>query len=70
MTSQEKAKELVDKFLYANKGHFYQDCPLEDLEAAKECSLVAVNELCILAAFFDKKIVDYLEEVKQEIEKL
>ena len=74
MTAQEKAKELVDKFLYANKGHFYQDSPLEDLEAAKECALVAVDEIINSVVINNLIIAEnqfiYWEEVKQEIEKL
>ena len=74
MTPKEKAKELVDKFLYANKGHFYQDSPLEDLEAAKECALVAVDEI-IDAIFWHEfevpnKEVKFWFEVKKEIEKI
>jgi hypothetical protein len=77
MTPKEKAKQLCDAF--------YQKLPLEmyvtttdgDLsweynswKNAKECALIAVGELLILAGFYDKKVWDYLEEVKQEIEKL
>lgn len=80
MTPKEKAKELVDKFLYANKGHFYQECPLEDLEAAKECALVAVDEILKilptneyledLRKYIENRERVYYKEVKQEIEKI
>jgi hypothetical protein len=39
-------------------------------QTAKQCALIAIGELLILASFYDKKVWDYLEEVKQEVEKL
>jgi hypothetical protein len=38
MTSKEKAKELVDKMLYCYQGHI-------DKYTAKQCALIAVNEI-------------------------
>jgi hypothetical protein len=64
MTPAEKALELYNKYLPYVNDYSYPE------QGAKELCMIAVNELCILAAFFDKKIVDYLEEVKKEIEKL
>ena len=68
MTPKEKAEELVNKFLNANKGHFYQDSEIEDLEAAKECALIAADEL-MQKTFWDKSERRFWKEVKEEIEK-
>jgi len=84
MTSKEKAKELVDKF--------YQRFPLtmdvittrgdlsweyDNWEQAKQCALIAVDELIRIAPWgsdIDDEIEDdskeYYIEVKQQIEKL
>ncbi len=64
MTPKEKADELVTK---------YRRClpmNLTTMLDAKQCALIAIDELLILASFYDKKVWDYLEEVKQEIKKL
>jgi hypothetical protein len=73
MTPQEKAEELVNKYLAIQFGDF----PTTD---AKKCALIAVDEIikfmemddeyndCLY--FANSKWVQYLIEVKQEIEKL
>ena len=72
MTAKEKAIELIDKF-YSISSFF------SDLEDAKECALIAVDEIIELYEFHaisnpdDKRVMDtlnYFDEVKQEIEKL
>lgn len=84
MTTLQKAKELVNKFLNANAGHFYQDNEIEDLEAAKECAIIAVDEILNetkdtiwigSADSSERELIDtvydeYWKEVKIEIEKL
>lgn len=69
MTPKEKAKELVDKFIQINGNAFF----------AKECALVAVDEIYKLrmnhGQYLDYDLdkvnyYSYWEEVKQEIEKL
>jgi len=57
MTPQEKAKELLDKFI---------NVPLLDSYEAKQCALIAVDEIIPLVGRYS----DYWDEVKQEIEKL
>jgi hypothetical protein len=73
MIPQEKAEELVNKYLAIQFGDF----PTTD---AKKCALIAVDEIikfmemddeyndCLY--FANSKWVQYLIEVKQEIEKL
>ena len=72
MTPKEKAKELVEKY----------DSTLTYLESkskAKECALIAVDEMISVLPFTDKHkslneyaihLKRYLEKVKHEIEKL
>jgi len=74
MTPKEKAKDLFDKF-----------CSITGLfTEAKQCALIAVDEIIRVCPYFDLKIretedqlsafdfqfVSYWQEVKTEIEKL
>ncbi len=62
MTPKEKAKELVDKFINSNNMIFL-------IEGAKECALIAVDELIYETQFEVPNIRQrYWQEVKQEIE--
>jgi hypothetical protein len=85
MTPKEEAKELVDKIESRAMIH---DCFGSEYLVAKECALIAVDEMIKTAknvfehcwnhiswkAQYDivdmNKYLSYLEEVKQEIEKL
>ena len=76
MTTKEKALELVEKFQsgYVINGFSYQ--LQNDEEDAKQCALIAVDEIIkeysTLPHFGELYLenIEYLEEVKQEIEKL
>jgi hypothetical protein len=69
MIPQEKAKELLDKF---------SAVPLLDSYEAKQCALVAVDEILdelseivmVTSSKYIIKHINYYQEVKQEIEKL
>jgi hypothetical protein len=61
MTPQEKANELVDRF---DETLTY----LESKQKAKQCALIAVDELLLLITY--QPTIDYWNEVKHEIEKL
>ena len=80
-TEKEKATELVDKMYYARRYKDAEDyIPLEAWEHAQQCALIAVDEIILT---LNKDITDlnvvgnvlldlieYWQEVKQEIEKL
>ncbi len=82
MTSKEKANELIDKYINAEFNCKDCDMPFCDIGCtilstyeAKECALIAVDEILEALKVFDitynyilKR--DYWLEVKQEIEKL
>jgi hypothetical protein len=81
MTPKEKAKELVDKMYntpHCGIEHFpskhYCDCSEINFSQAKQCALVAVNEMLGLGAIVGSDLSDsfyiYWEEVKQEIKNL
>jgi|LauGreDrversion4_2_1035121.scaffolds.fasta_scaffold2733586_1 hypothetical protein len=77
MTPKEKADELVKKYMQTKcciltKFDSIPEiiCDQMTFQTAKQCALIAIGELLILASFYDKKVWDYLEEVKQEVEKL
>ena len=69
MTPQKKAKQLVDKF---------SNVPLLDSYEAKQCALVAVDEILaelleivmVTSSKYIIKHTNYYQEVKQEIELL
>jgi hypothetical protein len=68
MTPKEKAKQLVEKMI------IYHSPDDKDYEAAKDCALIAVDEiLYVITGIYDydfEKLNPYWQEVKQEIEKL
>jgi hypothetical protein len=66
MTPKEKAKELVNKY-YSDKcfnGNYAEDYN------AKQCALIAVDEILKVSISYAGKDYEYWQEVKQEIEKL
>ena len=77
MTPNEKAEELIDKyklFVYPYVGSSYltgDEYPEQILNYAKQCALVAVDEILNLASFYNdtQGEVTYWTEVKQEIKK-
>jgi hypothetical protein len=71
MTPKEKAKELFDKFYSAIPS----DEIGENYSSAKQCALIAVDELLWLLNEIDYDLnsdnaIIFYNEVKQEIEKL
>ena len=61
MTPQEKAKELVDKFLKpVDTWHNYPMC----FDTAKQCALISVDEILNIGCIE----VPYWQQVKNEIE--
>ena len=72
MTPQEKAKELVEKFLFMYRPSMHPPY-LKANETAKQCALIAVDEIIHyleITLGVDKEDFEYWYEVKQEIEKL
>jgi hypothetical protein len=72
--TKEKAEGLVDKMYYARRYKDAEDyIPLEAWEHAKQCALIAVDELI---KSWDKDLYEncgtseYWQEVKQELLKL
>lgn len=84
MTPQDKAKELVDKYYQTTPNEAWYNPPLGSLSMeykawgqAKECALIAVDELIKIALWggdCDEQIEpdskEYFVLVKREIEKL
>ena len=62
MEAKEKAKELLAKMTTNADSLIYKNL------YAKECALIAVDEILKAIGFSDNKF--YWQEVKQEIEKL
>jgi hypothetical protein len=66
MIAKEKAKELVGKMCL-------NDCTNKNINKAKQCALIAVDEIISIKLLWfqkDTKELDYWQEVKNEIEKL
>jgi hypothetical protein len=79
MTQKEKASELVDKFYQTTPNEAWINEPLgiskeyKAWEQAKQCALIAVDEILnSRPAITDSQVEynEYWQEVKQEIEKL
>ena len=73
MTAKEKAKELVFKY-YNAMNPDAPDCSIS-FRQSKQCALIAVDEMIEWSKqFLNEELLThallYLEEVKQEIEKL
>jgi len=67
MTPKEKAKELVYKFYPSVQWKLGQeDC----LDRAKQCALIAVDEILNLCWGGNKIGIKHWEDIKQEIELL
>ena len=77
MTPQEKAKELIEKFRFG-KPISYLEREADEIEFAKQCALIAVNEILRLMPTNNTlKLSDYSyinfkywQEVRKQIEKL
>lgn len=69
MTPKEKALELIDKF--ENYSFINIDESISSFESAKQCALIAVNEIineCGDKCMFSK--ADYFLKVKEKIKEL
>ena len=67
MTPKEKAKELVDKFIPQVQWKLGQE---EIIQRAKQCALIAVDEMIEETIIYPSLRKIYWERVKNEIEKL
>ena len=84
MTAKEKAEELIQRFTKIESFHIHERVVLMPLPEAKQCALIAVDELIeSFNSIYDASIrniekysgakygmKDYWQEVKTEIEKL
>jgi hypothetical protein len=70
MTPKEKAKELIIKFQHPSSALEHTECDCLHIDIAKECALIAIDEILIAAShtIIKKHMFDYWTEVKQEIE--
>ena len=70
MTPKEKSDELVDKYY---KWVNQIEGSYSELEYAKQCALIAVDEIIEALdckQWQNKSMIDWYNQVKQEIEKL
>ena len=77
MTPKEKSEELVLKywnlpttFQYVKDGVIFIENSHINEEAAKQCALIAVDEILNLCWNGNKTALNYWEQVKEEIESL
>ena len=68
MTPKEKAKELFDKYKLSFAGEISNEEDWESL--AKQCALIAVDEVINSMTVATSVHLPYWKQVKQEIEKL
>ena len=76
MTPQEKAFELLEKYLCIDETYnvdlFCDECGMSN-DAAKYCALIAVDEIFEALDehhFENRNVTEYYREVKHEIEKI
>lgn len=63
MKAKEKAQELFDKYFEFVEAYSVQG----QYENAKQCALIAVDEILDIVKHIDVDSEDYWQEVKQEI---
>jgi hypothetical protein len=69
MTPREKAEELVKKFIEHTQEWSELDGYVINEYNAKQCALIAVDEILGLI-FLSQAEINYWQEIKQEIENL
>ena len=69
MTAKEKAEKLVNSFIGLNSKKM-SDYSRIEYPTAKQCSLIAVDEILKVAFYSTDEIYNFYIEVKQEIERL
>jgi hypothetical protein len=69
MTPEEEAKELVEIFWTEVEDNDYISRKMS-YKQAKQCALIAVDEILKVSLSYAGRDYDYYKEVKQEIEKL
>lgn len=72
MKAKEKAKELRDNYIFTSldSNDDYETLKLKILIHAKQCALIAVDEILSAIEYLDDDSEYFWEEVKQELEKL
>jgi hypothetical protein len=65
MIPKEKAKELVDKYLDIDSKYEYLSYSM-----AKQCALIAVDEILSLCWNGNMVAMEYWQKVKQEIQEI
>jgi len=73
MTAEEKAKDLVDRFYYSlpNNGSFTGINNVKyRYKEAKQCALIAVDEILLACALETKGKFEYYLEVQKAIKQL
>jgi glutathione synthase/RimK-type ligase-like ATP-grasp enzyme len=69
MTPKEKAEELIENYLNMNDGLIQEFIPIP-IEGARQCALVAVDEILQEYWSHNTERRDWWKQVKQEIQNL
>ncbi len=70
MKAEEKAKELFNKYCYAIRTEETDSGYFTNVIYAKQCSIIAVDEILSAIEYLDDDSEYFWEQVKQELEKL
>jgi len=70
LQAQEKAKELFNKYCYAIRTEETDSGYFTNVIYAKNCAIIAVDEIINAIEYLDDDSEYFWEEVKQELEKL
>ena len=68
--AKDKAKELFDKYCYAIRTEETDSGYFTNVIYAKQCSIIAVDEILSAIEYLDDDSEYFWEQVKQELEKL
>ena len=67
MKPKEKAEELIKKFIEPTKVPNIKHIWVEDIDAAKQCALIAVDEMIKILPYGYSETRFYLDELEKEI---
>jgi len=75
MRAEEKAKELVERFIYNEGFGITEDSGvigINKYHQAKQCALICIDEMesDVSEHYYNNRIRDYYNDLRREIEKL
>ena len=70
MNAKEDAKKLINRFIEPTKVLNVKGVWVEDIDGAKQCALIAVDEMIKILPYGNREKRWYLDELEKEIKSL